>query len=487
MTTQTPGTSSSPRATARDWIGLTAVLAATFMGQVDGFIVTIAAPSVQRDLPAGFGQVQLIGASYVLACAAGMITGGRLGDRYGRRRVFLLGVAAFTLASLVCGTAPDAEVLIAARFAQGLAAAALVPQELALVRSTFLDEAQRAKAIGAYGVVLGLGVIFGLAGGGFLVHLDIAGLGWRSAFLINVPIGVLILLLGRAAIAESRAQHRPGLDLPGVALTAVALPALLLPIIMGQEEGAAWWLWLTPVIAVAAVPALLARQRAMAAGGAAPLFPPRVFRPRGTRFGLIAIMTFFGGNAGLFLVFTYYVQTGLGRDPLAAGLMFVPLGVGFATGSAVSGRLLTRFGPKLPVYGCGLLAAALLTHLAVVQAAPQSQTVLLGVVIGAVGLVEGLVVSPLIASIFTQVDPDDAGALSGAAATATQFGLATGFAAVGSFYRFVLGATPGTPQAPTALTEHVRAYCSAIGVLVVLALLTGLLCARGSSARTPTG
>jgi MFS family permease len=453
-------------AATRDRVALAAVLAATFMGQVDGFIVTIAVPSLQRDLPATFGEVQLIGAVYVLAAAAGLITGGRLGDRYGRRRVFLAGVAVFTLASLACGAAPNAAVLVAARFVQGAAAAALIPQELALIRAIFTDDARRARAISAYAVVVGLGVIFGLAGGGFLVHWDVAGLGWRSAFLINVPIGVLIVLLGRVAISESRSSQAPALDLTGAALTAVALPALLLPVIFGGSS----WLWGSAAIGVAAVGVLVRQQRA----AEAPLFPRHVLMARGIPAGLAAIMTFFGGNAGLFLVFTYYTQTALDHDPLAAGLMFVPLGAGFATGSAFSGRLLTRFGRRLPVAGCVFLAVALLGHLAVVRTPPDAQTILLGVAIGVVGLAEGLVVSPLIAGIFDQVSADDAGAASGAAATVTQFGLALGFTAVGSWYRLVLGGTPG---APMSLPEHVRAYSAAIGVLVVLALVTSLLCA----------
>lgn len=471
------------RVTTRDWVGLTAVLAATFMGQVDGFIVTVAAPSLQRDLPATFGQVQLVGATYVLAAAAGLITGGRLGDRCGRRRVFLAGVAAFTLASLVCGLAPNPEVLIAARFVQGAAAAALIPQELALIRSIFLDETQRARAISLYGVVLGLGVIFGLAGGGLLVHWDLAGLGWRSAFLINVPIGIAIVLLGRATITENRSAHAPGLDLVGAALTAVALPALLLPLILGQERGVPAWIWLSAAVGVGVAVVLARQQRAVTVRGEEPLFPPHVLTAPGMPAGLAAIMTFFGGNAGLFLVYTYYTQTGLDHDPLSAGLMFVPLGAGFVAGSALSGRLVTRVGPRLPVYGCVFLALALAAHLAVVRMAPETQTVLLGLAIGLVGLAEGLVVSPLIAGIFTQVAPDDAGAASGAASTVTQFGLALGFAAVGSWYRLVLGGTPGAPDAPIGLAEHVQAYSAAIGVLVALAVVTALLCLR--RARTP--
>ncbi|MFI9386753.1 MFS transporter [Kutzneria sp. NPDC052558] len=450
-------------ATVRDWVGLAVVLGATFMGQVDGFIVVIAAPSIQRDLPASFWQVQLVGAAYVLACAAGLITGGRLGDRHGRRRVFLVGVAVFTLASLACGLAPTAPVLIAARFVQGIGAAALIPQELALVRSIFLDDGQRARAIRWYGVVLGFGVIFGLAGGGLLVHWDIAGLGWRTAFLINVPIGALTLALGRT-VAESHAEGSPELDPAGAVLTALALPALLLPLVLSQQTG---WIWLSLIIGAGLAAVLYHQQRAVPE----PLFPIRVLTTKGLPAGLAAIGTFFAGNAGLFLVFTYYLQTGLGRDALTAGLMFVPLGIGFVVGSGVSGRVASRFGRRLPSLGCLFLAAVLATQLAVVHAAADAQNVLLALTIGVVGLAQGLVVSPLIAGIFDQVCPDDAGAVSGAASTVTQIGLATGFAAVGSWYRLMLGED-------TTLGGQAWAYSTAILVLITLAVVTSLLCAR---------
>ena len=482
MSTHSPAV--LPGTTARDGLALTAVLAATFMGQVDGFVITVAAPSIQRDLPAGFGQVQLIGASYVLACAAGLAIGGRLGDRYGRRRVFLIGITAFTLASLACGLAPNAEFLIATRFLQGAAAAVLVPQELALIRSMFPNDQRHARAISLYGVVLGLGVICGLAGGGLLVHGDVAGTGWRSVFLINVPIGVLILLTGRLAIPESRSGTRPGLDLVGAGLTLVILPALLLPLVFGHEAGGPGWIRLTPVAGLAGIAVLLFQQNMLADRGGEPLFPMRVLRAPGVPTGLVTLMTFFGGNAGLFLVFTYYVQTGLGRDALAAGLMFVPLGIGFAAGSWASGRIGARVGARLPIYGCLFLAGSLTSHLAVVRTTPESQTILLGLAIGAVGLAEGLVVAPLIAGLFERIPPDDAGVVSGAAAAATQFGLAAGYAAVGRWYGLVLGGTPGTAAAPADLARHVRAYSAAVVLLIGLALITGSLVALRT--RKPT-
>jgi MFS family permease len=383
----------------------------------------------------------------------------------------------FTVASLLCGLAPSPEVLIAMRCVQGLAAAVLLPQELALIHAMFPGRAQRARAIGWYGVVLGLGVIAGLGGGGLLVHWNPADLGWRAVFLVNVPVGLLILLLGRA-VDESRPGERPGVDLAGAALTAITLPSLLVPLVLGSEPGASGLLWTLPFVALAAGSVLVRQQRKLAASGGAPLFPPRVLATPGLLTRLAAITTFFAGNSGLFLVFTYYVQTGLGRDPLTASLMFVPLGAAFALGSAWSARLSARFGDRLPVLGCCLLALALLGHLAVVRAPVDAQDFLLAVAIGAVGLAQGVVVAPVVTGIFARVGTDDAGATSGVASTVTQLALATGYSVIGVGYRMVLGAAPGAPAVP--LSDHVHAYSASIVVLAALALVTGALCARNS-------
>ncbi|MCK9923359.1 MFS transporter [Frankia sp. AgPm24] len=463
-------------ATRRDWLGFGVVLGATFMGQVDGFIVSLASPTIQRDLPASFDEVQLVGAGYVLACAAGLVTGGRLGDRFGRRRIFLLGIAVFTLASLACGLAPNAPALIVARVVQGCAAAALVPQELAILHVLFRDDTQRTRALGGYGTALGLGVICGLAGGGLLVDLDLGGLGWRPAFLLNVPIGLLILALGRSTIPESRAAGATRLDLAGAALTMVAFPAILLPLIFGPRRGWLGWTAVCLPVAVLALAVLVRQQRVLAARGGEPLFSPRVLAARGMPASLATLVTFFAGNAGLFLVFTYYVQTGLGTDPLVGGLMLVPLGVGFSIGSPLSGRLVARFGPRLPVYGCLALAVILLGQAAIAAGPTSLQRVLLALAMGGVGLAQGVVVAPLIGAILRRVTTDDAGAASGTASTLTQFGLAAGYAAVGSWYGLVLGGAPGTADAPADLDSHTRAFAAATVLLAALALATAALC-----------
>ncbi|MFL6121869.1 MFS transporter [Actinophytocola sp.] len=454
-------------------LGLAGVLAATFMTQVDGFVVNVASPSIQADLGAGFDDIQLVGAAYVVAFGALMITGARLGDRVGYRTVFLWGVAGFTLTSLLCGLAPNAELLVAARFLQGATAAFMAPQVLAIIRATVPDAERRAKVLGAYGVVIGLGMIMGIAGGGILVDLDVAGLGWRPVLLVNVPIGVAVLALARLVPNNVRAAAQR-LDVLGALLTTVGLPALLVALILGP--GDRWWLWLGLGLALAVFAILAAQQRESHKGGGDPLFPPRVVTAPGMRLSLLTVLSFFATSAGLYLVFTYYVQTGLGIAPTTAGLMFVPLGITFALGSAACRRLGHRVRRPLPVAGTALVATVLYAGALIAQLPRELQPPLLVVMIALAGFGQGLVVAPLVAGILGRVAPTDAGAASGMATTVTQVGLALGVALAGVCYRTVLGATPGDAGVPFG--DHALAFTFAALLLAGFAMTTCLLSAR---------
>ncbi|MGC5334564.1 MFS transporter [Micromonospora sp. DT62] len=457
----------------REWLGLGAVLAATFMTQVDGFVVNVASPSIQRDLDAGFDQIQFVGAAYVIAFGALMVTGARLGDRMGHRTVFLWGVAGFTVTSLLCGVAPDADLLIVARFLQGATAAFMAPQVLAIIRATMQDPDRLARAISVYGVVIGLGVISGIAGGGLIVEADILGLGWRPALLINVPVGIAILALGGILPRTvPKAPHR--LDLAGAALTIVAAPALLVPLVFGTDGSP--WLWLGVPLALVLSVVLVRQQRRLHREGGEPLFPPRVVTAPGMRLSLVTVLALFATNSGLFLVFTYYLQTGLRFTPLTAALMFVPLGIGFSLGSAASRRVARLVSAPTPAVGCGLLAAVLLASAAVVQAPESAQAPMLVAVITLAGFGQGLVVSPLVAGILGRVRPAEAGAASGMATTVTQFGLAFGVAVAGVCYRTVLGATPGDPDVPFA--DHATAFAVTALLLAASAICAGLVSVR---------
>lgn len=450
-------------------LGLFALLAATFMGQVDMFIVNIVLPSIQHALHAEFGQAQFVVDGYILACGAGLVIGSRLGDRIGRKRVFLSGVALFTVTSLCCGLAVDPGQLIAFRFLQGAAESAMIPQVLSIMRATIEDEERRGRAVGAYGVAIGLGVIAGLAEGGLLVHLDIGGIGWRSVFLVNVPLGLAVLVGGWRGILENRASHGPGLDPAGSALIGVGLPALLVTVIFGPADGLTWWTIGCAVVALLVGVLLPIQQRRLAQRGGDPVFPSEVLARPGFRLTLVTMVVFFAGNSGLFLIFTYYLQDGLGAGTLVAGLMFVPLGVAYAIGSFISLRLARRLRPFVAVGGCALLAVGMLSLAAATTAAMVAQPFMLALGIGICGFAQGLVVAPLVAALLSRVLPDQAGAASGIAATMTQLGFALGVGVPGTVYRMLA-------DAHHRLTTPDRQALAFSTTVIVLVCFAGTAC-----------
>ena len=281
-----PGIVPRSRARASRWAPLPVVLAGTFMVVLDFFIVNVALPSMQHDLHASGGAIEWVVAGYALTSAVFLITAARLGDHIGRRRVFSIGLGLFTLASVACGVAGTPAVLVAARLMQGIGAALLMPNVLTIIGVTYSDS-DRARALGAYGLVMGVAAVCGQLIGGVLVQLDIAGLGWRSCFLINVPVGALALGLAPRFVPESRAEHRSGLDLAGTMLVTAGVTAIVLPLVEGRQHGWPLWTW----ISLAAAPLLLLafayHQRRLARGGGTPLIAPALFRARSFTAGLL--------------------------------------------------------------------------------------------------------------------------------------------------------------------------------------------------------
>src|SRR5882757_2909306 len=270
---------------------LPVLLAGTFISLLDFFIVNVALPDTQRTLHAGPSAIQFIVAGYGLALAAGLITAGRLGDLYGRRRLYVIGLSLFTLASAACGVAPSAGFLVAARVVQGAAAALLMPQILGII-STIYTGPKRAKAFTAYALAIGFGAVFGQLIGGVLIRLDVAGLGWRTIFLINVPIGVAAALLAPRVVPESKAQGAARIDLVGTVLLSLGLVAIVLPLVEGQQQG--WPAWTFGCLA-ASVPLLAAfagYQVLLAARNGSPLINLALFRARAFSAGVITSMTY---------------------------------------------------------------------------------------------------------------------------------------------------------------------------------------------------
>ncbi|MFJ4092276.1 MFS transporter [Kitasatospora sp. NPDC089913] len=454
-------TTTSPTAPAPRGL-LPVLLTATFMTALDVFVVNVAIPSLQTDLRAGPAAVQWVVAGFGLALAVGLITAGRLGDRYGRRRMFGLGLALFTLASAACGLAPTAGSLVGARVAQGLAAALMGPQVLAILRTAYTGTAQ-ARAFAMYGLTMGLGAVFGQLIGGVLIRADLFGLDWRSCFLLNLPVGLAALALVRRCLPESRAPHRPGLDPVGVVLVTLALTGLVLPLIQGRESGWPLWTGLCLAGAAALLVLLTVHQHRRGLAGGSPLLDTRLFRDRAFTTGLLAQLAFWLGQASFFLVLALYLQPGLGLDALGAGLVFTAIGLGYLLTSTAAHRVAARLGRQAIALGGLLMAAGLgLLGLAVHLAGTTGSVWWLAPGLFVDGLGMGLVIAPVTSLVLAGVEPRLAGSAAGLVATVQQVAGALGVALIGVLYYGA--ADPAT------------AFGRCLGALAVLeVLLAGLV------------
>ncbi|MFH8406597.1 MFS transporter [Streptomyces sp. NPDC018019] len=470
----TPPTT-APGATAgrRRWIALAVVLTAAFMDLVDATIVNIAIPSIQRDTGASFGAIQWITAGYALAFAVGLITGGRLGDIHGRRRLFLLGMGGFTAASALCGIAADPRMLIAARVLQGAMAALMVPQVLAIIHVTFPPH-ERGKVFGMFGAVIGLGAVCGPLIGALLTQWDVLGLQWRPIFLINLPVGVAGILLGRRFITESRAPKALRLDLVGTVLAALALLMVLYPLTQGRETG--WPVW--GFVSMAASPLVLAvfvrYERAKARKDGSPLVELSLFGLRTFAAGTGVQLTF-GALSGLFfLVWTLCMQLGLGWGPLHAGLTGVPFSLACSAAAGVSvQKLVPRFGRKVMQAGALVMLAGVLLYIAVCGRYGTELTswqMVPAMLLMGGGM--GLIVAPITDAAISEVPAGHSGSASGVFNTMSQLGMALGLGLSSvAFFGVLDGAAGRDPRAAVVDATVTSLWWVAAGLAVIFLLL----------------
>jgi EmrB/QacA subfamily drug resistance transporter len=401
---------------------------------LDFFIVNVALPSMQSDLHASDGAIEWVVAGYALTSAVLLITAGRLGDQFGRRKMFSVGLALFTLASLACGVAASAEALVAARLLQGAAAAILMPNVLSIIGVVYTG-ADRTRALTAYGLVLGLAAVSGQLIGGLLVQADIAGLGWRTTFLINVPIGLAALALAPKVVPESRNEHASGLDVAGTLLVTAGLTGVVLPLVEGRQHGWPLWTWVSLAAAPLILGAFVAHQRRLAGRGGTPMLDTTLFAQRSFSAGLLTQFTFWGGQASFFLVLALYLQAGRGLSAMTAGLVFTILAASYLVASMASEGLLQRFGPRVLAVGALTLAtghALLLAAVAEVGVGGSIAPLVPGLLVIGAGM--GLVIAPLTTTILSGVDPQRAGAASGMLATTQNVGNAVGVAVTGVIF-----------------------------------------------------
>lgn len=424
----------------RRWFALAIVMTAAFMDLVDVTIVNVALPTIQHDGGASTGQIQWITAGYALAFAALLITGGRLGDIYGRKRLFLLGVGGFTVASALCGFAANPDMLVASRFLQGGMAAMMVPQVLSIVHATFPAD-ERGKVFGLFGAVVGLGAVTGPLLGALLTEWNLFGLEWRPIFLINLPVGVAALVLGSRVITESRAPKALKLDLVGVVLVTLTMLALVYPLTQGRENGWPVWGFVMMASSVVIGAVLIAYERSKVRLDGSPLIELSLFRVKSFAAG-IAVQTVFGLTLGIFfLTWTLYMQLGLGWSALKAGVTGVPFSIAVSVAAGLSvQKLVPRFGRKVLQAGALTMAGGVLVY--VYEARHYGLSIAAWQMVPpmvVMGLGMGLIVAPLTDAILSEVPREHAGSASGLINTVMQMGNALGLSLVSVVFFNVVG------------------------------------------------
>ncbi|MEV6373458.1 MFS transporter [Micromonospora musae] len=451
----------------RRWAMLPAILSASFMTLFDFNVVNVAAPSLQHDLHAGQAALQMVVGGYAFTYAAGMVIGGRLGDQVGHRRMFLIGITTFALASLLCGVAQSPGQLIAARLLQGLTGAMMVPQVLALITSVF-PAPERPKAMSWFGVTLALGSVAGQILGGVLVQADLFGLGWRAIFLLNVPISVVAVLAAARLLPDHLStDRRHRFDVLGAIGIATSLGLVLVPLILGREQGWPVWGFILMVLAVPAFGATLWWERRHAE----PVLDLQLFRSRAFMAGLPANAAFMGYFGSYFLVLTLVWQEGLRLSALQAGLAFLPMGVVFALVSVLGRSAVARMGARAVTLGSLIVALGLIVMIVELHVLRADLTVAwLLPATAIIGLGSGLAFLALIGSVLANVEPTRAGAAAGVLTTTQQFASAAGVAILGSIFFANVGTS--TSLAAYARSAERYSYLALVCVLASAVLAT---------------
>jgi EmrB/QacA subfamily drug resistance transporter len=424
---------------SKRWLAFAAVITASVMDLLDSTIAQVAAPSIRRDLGGSYAVIEWLTAAYALAMAVGLLTGGRLGDRFGRKRVLLAGMAAFIAASAACAASATSGELIAARAVQGLAGAVMLPQVFGLISDLF-EPREMGKAFAVFSPVMGLSAMLGPIVSGGLIGLDLFGTGWRMIFLVNIPVGLAALAAGARFLPAVPVRGGARLDLPGAALAGVAMFLLVFPLVQGHELG--WPGWLLGMLAASA--AVLAgfgwyQVRRKRSGGT-PLIEPGIFANRGYAAGIGFSLAFVSSMGGIVLIFNVLLQAGLGYTPWHSAITTAPWAAGAFAGSAVSGMTMGRLGRRVLLAGLVVEAAGLLALAGVLRAAGGgvSTADLLGpMIVGGIGM--GMVFVPLFDIAMAGIRPHEMGSASGVLQTVNSLSMSTGVAVLGAVFFALAG------------------------------------------------
>lgn len=463
----------------RRWAMFSVLLVGAFLPPLDFFIVNVALPSIRAELGASSSAEQLVISSYAGLYAVTLITGGRLGDLFGRGRVFFLGLIGFAIASTLCGLASSPWTLIVGRALQGVTAAIMAPQALASIQAIF-PESEKPLALSLYGAVFGLAAVVGQALGGILISLNLLNLGWRTIFLVNLPLAILVVLFGIPLLKETRAQHARKLDLGGTALSMLTLGALIVPLIEGREAGWPVWAWVSLLAAPALAGFFWRYERRLGRRGGAPLLDPAALRAPGLGRALLIALLLYSIGA-FFLLFSVYLQNALHVDALSAGLVFLPFGVGFLLGplstpfcSRVIGAYVNPFGMGLEIVG--LIGLAWLIN--VTPIGMPLAAVPLAVVLFVIGFGQGLALPTLMRMVTGRVAPALSGMIAGIASSTLQVSTSLSVAIIGGIFYTTLG----THQEPAAIAHAFIVALLSISVFLAVGAALGISLARAPAA-----
>lgn len=468
----------------RRWVALATLLLAGFMNLIDVTIVNVALPRLQSDLGATDSQIEWVVAGFVLAFALGLLPFGRLGDIMGKKTIFLIGVSLFTIMSVLCGLSPNIETLVFARVAQGVAGAIMTPQVLAIIQNIFPAK-ERGTAFAMFGIIAGMAAVAGPITGGFLISLDLFGLDWRPIFLINLPVGIIAVILGLRNIPDLKGDPSLSNDWIGIAIVTLASFLLVFPLIEGRTFGWPLWSFAMMVLALPGILAFIWWQRRQERLNRPQLLSMNLLRNRSYLMGTLATTAFFSGIPGFFMVIALLYQTGYGLTPLQSGITTIPFPIGMFIASAIAGKLGHRFlKPRLYIGIVVLFLGMFLVRQTVIgiDGALDQMAFALPLFVSGFGM--GVSVSVLFQLALADVPPREAGSGSGGLQAFQQLGGAIGVAVIGQIFFATLtaGTEPMAARFLSAASLSMLYNLAAIGLVGVLSLFLK----TGSSAmRTP--
>lgn len=455
----------------RRWSAFAVLLVGAFLPPLDFFIVNVALPSIQSTLHTSAAELQLVISGYAAAYAVFLITGGRLGDLFGRRRIFLIGVAGFGLTSVICGLASSPAMLILGRVLQGLSAAAMAPQGLASIHALF-PEKERARALGLYGAAVGLAAVAAQALGGALISADIFHLAWRVVFLINLPVVAAVLIFGLPLLPDVRGDSPAPVDRIGALLCALTLGLLIVPLVEGRELDWPWWACAMLIACPFAGAAFCKYEVAYARRGGSPLISMELIRRPGLMSGLTGVLFFYVVSA-FFLTFSVYLQAAPGMSPFETGLVFLPFGVGAFIGPLTTPLAIRFFGDRVPAIGMMLEVAGCTLLAALVAGAPGQMPAHFPLIaaVALLGFGQGWALPTLVRSVINRAPVTGSGMIAGITNSALQISAALGVAVIGGVFFSVAGTSPDPLTLARALTVSMTCVGGSLTVAAILSIV----------------